>query len=263
MHFLLKPLVHLLEPLTLVLLGLTGLTLLLLRRHQRGLAIFSGLIWLTFVLTACTALGDRLLAGIEREWAAVPSQWHTLPVCDAVLCLGGGIIPNPAEINGVDMEEASDRITTAIELIRRGRAPFLMLGGGYAEPDDGPKLSESAAIKNWIGHWQLVSVPIDDLGICRNTHDEAVMLAEKARQHGWKKIILVTSASHMHRALGVVRKTTGLEVVPVACAFCTDVAGKDHVRHWIHAPSTTALDYFGTWIYETVGWWTYKARGWV
>ncbi len=263
MHFLLKPLFHLLEPLSLVVLGLAVLTVLLIRRRQRGLAIFSGLIWLTLVLTTCTALSDRMLASIEREWATVPSQWSSLPVCDAVVCLGGGVTPNPAEIIGVGMEGDSNRITTAIELIREGRAPFLMLGGGYADPGDGPKLSESTAVRHWIERWQLVSVPVDDLGICRNTRDEALMFAEKAKLHGWKKIILVTSASHMHRALGVFRKTTGLEVVPVACAFHTDVAGKDHVREWVHMPATGALDFLGTWIYETIGWWTYKARGWV
>lgn len=263
MHFLLKPLFHLMEPLTLILLGLTVLTLLLVRRRQRGLAIFSSVLWLMLVISACTAVGDRLLAGIEREWAAVHTQWDALPVCDVVLCLGGGVSPNAAEINGVDMQEASDRITTTIELVRRGKAPFLMLGGGYGDPGVGPKVSESTAVKHWIERWQLVSVPIDDLGICRNTHDEALMFAEKAKQHGWKKLMLVTSASHMHRAAGVFRKTTGLEVVPVACDFRTDVAGKDHIQEWVHAPSTGALDQLGIWIYETLGWWTYKARGWV
>ncbi|MDB6138476.1 MAG: putative conserved rane protein [Verrucomicrobiaceae bacterium] len=263
MHSLLKPFYHLLEPLTLVVLGLAVLTVLLLRRRLRGLAGFSGGLWLVLALTTCTALGDWLLSGIEREWADMPSRWATLPVVDAVVCLGGGITPNPTEINGVDMQDNSDRITTAVELIRRGRAPFLMLGGGSGLNEGGGRLSESTATRHWIESWNLVSVPMDDLGICTNTREEALKFAEKAKEHGWKKIILVTSASHMRRAAAVFRKTTGLEVVPVACAFRTGAAFHEQPAVWLHFPESGAVECLGTWVYETLGWWMYKARGWV
>ncbi len=263
MHSLLKPLLHLLEPLSLLLFGLVILTGLLWWRRQRGLAWFSTVLVLLFAVVSCTAISDRLLAGIEREWAATPKLWDTLPVCDAIVCLGGGTNPNPDEISGVDMQEDSDRIITAVELVHRGRAPFLMLGGGYAMSQKKVKVSESMAVRAWLQRWQAVSVPMDDLGICSNTRDEAVAFAEKAKQHGWKKVILVTSASHMHRAAGVFRKTTGLEVIPVPCAFRTDVESKDRPLEWVFMPSTHAIDLFGVWLYETLGWWTYKVRGWV
>ena len=263
MHLLLKPFYHLLEPLTLVLLGMVVLTAMLFRRKQRDLACFSAGLWLVLALITSTALGDWLLSRIEREWADMPSRWATLPTCDALVCLGGGVMPNPTEINGLDMQEASDRITTAVELIRRGKAPFLMLGGGSVRSEDGGPLSESKAIRHWIESWKLVSVQVDDLGICTNTREEAVRFSEKARAHGWKKVILVTSASHMHRAAGVFRKTTGLEVVPVACAFRTGAALHDSPKEWIHFPDSGSVDCLGIWIYETIGWWTYKARGWV
>ncbi|MDB6074049.1 MAG: putative conserved rane protein [Verrucomicrobiaceae bacterium] len=263
MHVLLKPVYHLLEPLTLVVLGMTVLTVMLFRRKQRGLAFFSGGLWLVMVLTTCTAIGDWLLSGIEREWADMPSRWESLPTCDAVVCLGGGVLPNATEINGLDMQDNSDRITTAIELIRRGKAPFLMLGGGSAVTADGGKISESKAIRHWIESWKLISTPVDDLGICTNTREEAQRFAEKAKQHGWKKIILVTSASHMRRAAGVFRKATGLEIAPVACAFKTGAAFHDHPTVWFHFPEGEAVGCLSVWFYETLGWWTYKARGWV
>ncbi len=263
MHFLLKPLYHLLDPLTLVVLGLAVLTVLLFRQKQTRLAVFSGCLWFILFLATCTALGDVLLSSIEREWADMPSRWASLPAADAVVCLGGGVMPNPTEINGIDLQDNSDRVTTAVELIRRGRAPLLMLGGGAALKEDGSKESESKAVEHWIASWKLVSVPIDDLGICDNTHDEAMAFAAKAKEHGWKRLILVTSASHMRRAAGVFRKVTGLEVVPVACAFRTGSAFHAWPKVWVHFPEAGAVDCLGVWIYETLGWWTYKARGWV
>ena len=263
MHFLLKPFYHLIEPLTLVTAGLLVLTLLLFKKQQKRLAWFGASVWLLLFLTTCTALGDFLLASIEKEWSDMPSKWATLPTCDALVVLGGGSMPNATEINGIDMQENSDRITTAIELVRRGKAPFLVLGGGAATADDGQRISESKAEKHWIESWNLVTVPVEDLGICNNTHDEAQMFAAKALAHGWKKVMLVTSASHMHRAAGVFRKVTGLEIVPVACAFRTGAAQHAYAREWIHFPEANAADFFSVWIYETVGWWLYKAKGWV
>lgn len=263
MHFLLKPLYHALEPLTLVVAGLAVLTFLLFRRRQRDLAFFSLGLWVVLVITTCTALGDWLLTRIEWEWADMPSRWATLPACDAVVCLGGGSMPNPTEINGVDMQENSDRITTAVELIRRHKAPFLMLGGGSVVSEGGSKLSESKALQHWIESWNLVTVPIDDLGICTNTREEALKFSDKAKQHGWKRVILVTSAAHMRRAFGVFRKTTGLEVVPVACAFRTGAALHHQPNDWLHFPDPGNVECLGIWFYETIGWWTYKARGWV
>jgi len=58
---------------------------------------------------------------------------------------------------------------TAIELLRRNKAPRLLIGGG-GSPQKG---YEADAVKTWIAHWQLSTAEVISLGKCLDTHDEA------------------------------------------------------------------------------------------
>ena len=53
----------------------------------------------------------------------------------------------------------------------------------------------------------------------RTTAEEARDIGALARQRGWKRILLVTSASHMPRSLATFRQRSGLSVIPVACDY--------------------------------------------
>lgn len=209
------------------------------------------------VLITCLPTSDRLLAVLENPWRGIVNHWDELPQADVILCLGGGTAWAPQEILGVDMMQASDRPTTAIELLRRGKAPLLMISGGK-NPDGGP--TEAESVKAWVEHWQLAAASqVEAFPPCVDTHDEAIRLAEMAKQRGWKKVLLVTSATHMTRAAAVTKKPGEVEIIPVPCAFLT----RPQLTDWLHLPDSNGFVGFSIWFHEVVGWWVYKLRGWV
>jgi uncharacterized SAM-binding protein YcdF (DUF218 family) len=65
---------------------------------------------------------------------------------------------------------------------------------------------EPELYRQWLESWEFDQIRILDLGLCRNTRDEAVRTAELAEEHGWSQLLLVTSASHMKRSEAAFRK---------------------------------------------------------
>ena len=251
----LKSCVELLQPLSLLWIGLLLFAWWLRRQQQPKAAKRCLFLWLFMTVSCCISTGNRVLATLENPWRDITTRWPTLPQADAIVCLGGGIEPSHLEIIGLNMQENSDRPTTAIELLRRGKATRLILGGG-GRPGE---IAEAEAVKTWILQWQLTQAEVTSLGVCADTHDEAVKVTALAKAGNWKRILLVTSASHMKRASAVFEKTTGIEVVPVPCAFLT----KRKPTEWVHLPEPTEFQDFANWFHETMGWFVYKARGWI
>jgi uncharacterized SAM-binding protein YcdF (DUF218 family) len=67
-------------------------------------------------------------------------------------------------------------------------------------------------------------VPAEQILVTReisNTRDEARAVAEMAKAHGWKKIIVVTTAWHMPRAARVFRNA-GVDIIPFPVDFRSD-----------------------------------------
>ena len=106
--------------------------------------------------------------------------------------------------------------------------------------------------------WALTSAIITKLGICDTTHDEALHCAELAVQKRWTRILLVTSALHLPRAVAVFRRQ-GLMVVPVGCDF--KAVGISST--WSLIPSLQRFELWALYLHEKVGWWVYRWRGWI
>jgi uncharacterized SAM-binding protein YcdF (DUF218 family) len=171
--------------------------------------------------------------------------------------LGGGAWLSSNDFAGLDFGLAVDRILTGMELTRRGQGKELVLGGSTtAEPVVAPELE---LYRQWLESWEFDQVRILDLGLCRNTRDEAVRTAELAEEHGWSQLLLVTSASHMKRSEAAFRKV-GLDVEPVGCDFM-GTALLDRRRNWV--PQSATLVVLQIWLREVVGFRYYQLRGWV
>ena len=255
----LKTLLSLLEPIGLVWLLLTALVLRLLRARQRCELWLAGSAWVVLSLSTCTNAGAALLASLEQPWLAVKVE--ALPVCDAVVVLGGGMAAAPDRLVGLDFREESDRVVTGIELIRRGKAGVLVVSGGKTMTRDGAR-GEAEATRQWIAQWHLVSVPVESLGICADTHDEALRVKALAESKGWKRVLLVTSASHMTRAVATFR-TAGVDVVAAPGSCQSWITASSDSKPWLHLPETGGLEAFFFWMHETVGWWIYRIHGWL
>jgi uncharacterized SAM-binding protein YcdF (DUF218 family) len=250
---------QLIEPLGLLWLGLIFLTLLLRRRRQTVPYLVCALLTLLVTIIGSTDLSSWLLLRLERPWAGI--KLIELPACDAVVVLGGGAEPSRNDVDGIRITKAGDRILTGMELMRWGLAPAMVIGGGSARVDDAEKI-ESDLIRTRIGDWKPpLTWAIVSLGAAADTHDEAQRLVPLAKDRGWKKILLVTSASHMRRAVSVYR-AAGFDVVPAPCNFIvTGNASPPSFR--IGIPSWYGFERFSIWLHEIAGWESYRRKGWL
>jgi uncharacterized SAM-binding protein YcdF (DUF218 family) len=239
--------------------GLLVLSVLLLRKREFRLAalpaVFALLIW----IVGATALPGKLLGTLEKPWVGVKRE--ALPEADAVVLLGGFSYPSREEVGGLHFNQSADRAVVALELIRLGKAKTLVVGGtgftlngvGYVEGD----IFREILVSRQLGGPEVVS-----LGGCKHTRHEAEKVAKLAQERGWKRVLLVTSATHMRRAAGVFRTTTELEIVPAPSAFLTSVSivSDDQIDLIPRSGGFGKIDGF---IHEKVGWWMYRWRGWI
>jgi uncharacterized SAM-binding protein YcdF (DUF218 family) len=225
---------------------------LLAKRHWRCGVLPLGLcaVWW---LVEVTGTPGRLLASLEKPYlgAEIPAE------ADAIIVLGGGAGLSLHEFAELDFGLAADRILMGAELSRRGIGKVLVLGGSATlKPEVAP---EPRRLRRWLETWEVPRSPMLDLGPCRNTRDEALRAAELVREHGWSRVLLVTSASHMKRSERTFQ-VVGIDVVPVACDFTGTVAVERGSR-WV--PQAESLVLLQLWLHEVVGMWYYRARGWV
>ena len=199
---------------------------LLGRRRRWGPWLSGG--GLTLLWLASTPwLSHELVWSLEERASRLTP--NPVPRADAVLVLGGGVRPALEPRRRVELGEAGDRLLTGIALVRKGKAPLLVLSGGrvsFAADDPAPAEAASAirlARELGIPSRQLRSNP--DLGPDgpRNTGEEAEALGRLARQQGWRSLLLVSSATHLPRALSTFRRRLppelALHLIPVACDY--------------------------------------------
>ena len=256
--YILRQVLALLAPVGLVWAALLVLTVLLWRRKLRRFAAATGALAAFITVLGSTGVPGSLLGALERPYAGV--MLDDLPAADAVVLLGGGAAGSRYEVGGVHLSSAGDRLVMAAELMRLGKAPVLLLGGN-AGVLDGRLVLESVIVKRLLARWGVPAAAMLPLGGNADTHDEALDVQALAREHGWHRVLLVTSANHMRRAAATVRHM-GVEVVPVPCNFLTSVGTGDTP----FSPSVPGADGFvkmGVWLHEEVGWFMYWKRGWL
>lgn len=175
-----------------------------------------------FILSALMLLwlgGNRWVAySLNRslEWRYLPPP--EMPSAEVIVVLGGGTeapsYPRPSvEING-----AGDRVLYAARLYKEGKAPHLLLSGGYIT-----WLSQrgSTPAEEMANLMALMGIPHDALWLqtqSQNTYEDALYSSAMLREKGIKRIILVTSAQHMPRAVALFQHQ-GLEVIPAPTDF--------------------------------------------
>ncbi len=260
----LKSVVDMLEPVGIVWLSLLVLTFLHLRQRRWRLLVLSGGAWFFLTCTSSLPFPHLLLASLEDDWPAVDVA--TLPVCDAIVVLGGGMEPSSQELPQVHFKQGGDRVFTGVGLARAGKSPRLVVGGGVFPTTDGRQVFEADGVRDWLREWDFglaaAGVTVHSLGGCADTHDEAVRVAALARQQGWRSVALVTSAFHMTRSKAVFDKAGVPGVLPVPCNY-SSAPMRGRPVHWLNVPNASFLQHFETWMHEAVGMVVYRLRGWI
>jgi uncharacterized SAM-binding protein YcdF (DUF218 family) len=233
-------------------------TVLFLRKKRLGCAVVQLVLAGLIYAIGGTPWPSLLLASLERPY--VRDTLNDVPAHDAVVMLGGDHRPSRYDVFGVDLTAASDRIITAVELMRQRKGRALVLGGG-GYLDHGQKQPDGPLLERWFTAWQLPVSPVFNLGVNANTHDEAVHFQALAKEHQWKRVLLVTSAFHMKRAEATFRQV-GVDVVPVACDFrVSGVTGTDGGFHLF--PLREGFEQLELYLHEKLSWWFYSWQGWL
>ena len=232
-----------------------GVFWLIWRRQWQGavwLGVSAGLLF----LVGSTPLVDALVARAERPLARV--DMDRLATAEVVVALGGGFYASENDMFGFALGGGGSRVLTALELVRRGKAQVLVLGGSGPLPGK-PGVVAASMVQEWVLALGVTTVAVTNLGLCSNTHDEALAYKTLARSHGWTNALLVTSALHIPRSVAVFQKQ-GIDVVPVACDFqACGVLGTPFSPF----PSQGRLHLLGLYLHEKIGLVIYRLRGWV
>jgi uncharacterized SAM-binding protein YcdF (DUF218 family) len=186
-------------------------------RNRVLIAVPLAILW----ILSTPVIADRVMRSLEDRYAWRPDAAY--PEADAVFALGGGIL-GERDRPGVDVGwgPSADRFLRALSLYTSGRAHVLVLSAGRprypGDPGEGARLREIALQRG---------VPPDSIIVTRetmNTAAEADALNELAARLHWKRVLLVTSAFHMPRAMRLFRGCAA-EIVPAPTDFQTSAPG--------------------------------------
>ncbi|MGH6923661.1 MAG: YdcF family protein, partial [Propylenella sp.] len=161
---------------------------------------------LAAILAALWVVSTPLFANwitVRLEGRFPPQAVDALPAVDAIILLGG-VLDRPASGTiPADLGEAADRLLHAARLFRAGKAPRIVVTGGNLPWTGGAPESETLAellIELGVPRPALI---IETKSV--NTRESGVNVAATFREKGWRTGLLVTSGTHMRRALVVFR----------------------------------------------------------
>ena len=167
-------------------------------------------------------VGNRMMHRLEAHGQAIPID--EVAKVDAIVPLGGFLGPPVAEEFLPNLSEASERLEAGIELWQKKKAAWLVFTGGRIPWSNQREVEGAAAKRIAIAR----GIPEDRIIVTRevgNTADEARAIADLIRERGWSKILLVTSAYHMPRAVRIFSHA-GVKVLPFPVDFQIDAKEK-------------------------------------
>ncbi len=197
------------------------------------------MLWLALVLVvgvAYTPLTLYMLKPLTIQEQIKPA--------DIILVLGGGINKG-RYLNLV----SSHRLLKGAQLYFEGRANKILFSGGIPGKVNVPEAAVMAQ------EARRLKIPAGEILLekkSKNTHEQAVEVKKMADSQQWKSILLVTSSSHMKRAL-MAFENLGFKIYP---------APADPYEKYTDDPMGR-LCLFPVLTHEYAGIVYYKIRGWI
>lgn len=235
-----------LPPGGLILLGLLGL---LLSRRFLGKAIVFIALFCTYLLST-SYISSLLMAGLESYPALTISEARKSGA-QAILMLGAGLRTDAKEyaadtLNSLHLE----RVRYAAWLSRRTDLPVIPSGGTLIDEGVPEAWLARTALEDEFG---VKVAAIED--VSRTTRENA-RLTKKVLDHlGISRVLLVTHAWHMPRAMDVITEA-GIDALPAPTAFRYKSGNKRKLSDWLPTASGMLYSYFA--IHEYVGRFWYR-----
>ena len=247
MYYLNKIVWAMVNPLVLgMLLVVAGIVFACRQRRKTSIGLLvSAVAWLWF--WSMPLVADALGESLESEFKPVSTE--TLPKADAIVLLGGGmnaatnVYPHP------NLCAAADRVWHAARLYKARKAPLIVPSGTGADLCEVPFLVDLGVPREAI-HAEAES---------RNTEENAKFVANLLKDRDHPKVLLVTSAWHMRRALLMYRRyAPDFEIVPAPSDYENTVKRAQPLTGGDFCPDFYALEASCTVWKEILGYWWYK-----
>jgi len=237
-----------------VVLVVTGAVVALVRWRRTGLLLAAaGVGWVLVWSLPATSL--RLGGALEHRYPYLPAA--EVQTADAIVVLGGNTANNRANwFEPYDKDTAAARIDRAAELYKAGRAPLIVLSGGALEGS----VSEAQGMAHTLRQMGIPEAAMVLENASRNTYENAALTQDALADHHIGKVLLVTSALHMPRAMAAFDKQ-GVEAVAAPGKPQIFPPPDRPLRIWM--PDYRTLDASRSIIKEYAGLLVYWLRGWV
>ena len=231
---------------------LAGVSLLFFGREKLGEKLIVASTTLLFLISSLPVY-QILLLPLENRFP-IPKP---LPEkVDGVIVLGGAEIPKLTQLRGqISLTDSVERLTTFVSLARKySDAKFVYAGGQGAIMAQEYKSATTARL--FFEQMGLDTSSVIFESQSRNTQENvenALQLAQPEKGENW---VLITSAWHMPRSVGIFRKLNW-QVIPYPVDFKT--TGKLEMR--ISVPKFSAIASVSNVVYEWIGLFYYWLMG--
>jgi uncharacterized SAM-binding protein YcdF (DUF218 family) len=182
---------------------------LILRERSKGETFV--IVLAIMILWLCSTRYVALTLVKSLEWRYLPLT--EMPAADVIVVLGGGTespqYPRPT----VEINAAGDRVIYAAELYKQGKGSFILVSGGSIAALDARTTSPAEDMALLL---DMLGVPQDVIWLqpnSANTAEDALYSSIMLKERSISRVILVTSAIHMPRAVGLFT-ANGIDVTP-------------------------------------------------
>jgi uncharacterized SAM-binding protein YcdF (DUF218 family) len=183
--------------------GVLGAILLLTRRAAFGRRLLAASV-LLLALCGFSPIGKWLILPLEQRFPPWDAS-HGAP--DGIVVLGGGIEPDLSAAHGRPiLDRSGDRLVAAAELARQYPNARIVYSGGNANliGDDSAKEADYAL--SMLEDLGVAKARLSAERLSRNTVENAELVKAVANPKPGERWLLVTSAFHMPRSIGLFRK---------------------------------------------------------
>ena len=209
---------------------------------------------IVLMLIAIFPVGGVMISGLENRF---PQAQALPPTVDGIIVLGGATQPGLFRARGqIAVNDYAERLIEFAQLGRRNEnARLIFTGGGKSSNSEIPTEADVAKAVLEAAGLDTTRVLFEDAAT--NTYENAVLAAALVNPSPSQSWVLITSASHMPRAVGSFR-AAGWEVIPYPVDFTTGGGASSWRPRF---KPTSGLARFSEAVHEWVGLATYWALG--
>ncbi len=206
-----------------------------------------------YALVLLTPLCQWVLLPLEDRFsrpAEMPAK------VDGIIVLGGAVDQNLTEARGIPaLNGAAERMTEPLALARHYPQARIVFTGGQGSPVHGAVTEADVAKQLWAGMGMPEGRVMYETR-ARNTYENALLTRDILRPKPEETWLLITSAGHMPRSMGIFRRA-GWNVLAWPVNYTTGHS----LRDWYDAPFGTRLNQLEWGAHEWIGLLAYRVMG--